>query len=396
MNDLSMISVMLVIPAFGVGGTEKQVLLLARGLSQSRRFRPIVCSLNGDGPLGEKLREAGVATEIIKKRRRIDPMLVWDVFGVVRRQRASVVHTFLPEANTWARAAGLLAEAPVVIASERSTDYYKTTILKAIDNRLATAGFAVVANSELVRQDLISKCGVKGDSVRVVHNGIDPVGYCPADAAGRHKIRADLGLPQAEVLLGTVSRLNPIKNLTGLISTFNAVFGAKSGVRLVIVGGAQTDTERRYENMLFDLVVDLKLTDRVTFVGEQSNVAEYMSALDIYIQASHVEGFPNSVMEAMATGLPTVATAAGGTSELVSEGQTGFLVPCGDAQALGAAMLRMVSERNSWEKMGRAGRDRVANHFSIEAMVRRTEAIYEQGLDDYVHRSGSARFEVVE
>ena len=147
-----------------------------------------------------------------------------------------------------------------------------------------------------------------------------------------------------------------------------------NGATLVIIGDGPERTA------LETLADDLGVADRIHWAGHRRDVPALLPAFDLYIQPSLHEGMPNTILEAMAAGLPVVATAVGGTPEVVVDGVTGLLVPPRDSNALVEAMAMLLSDQNLRYRMGRAGQERVKGQFSLERMVRQTQALYERLL----------------
>jgi glycosyltransferase involved in cell wall biosynthesis len=183
-----------------------------------------------------------------------------------------------------------------------------------------------------------------------------------------------------------VARLDPVKRLDVLLEALALCATAgdlwSHDVSTVIVGyGPEEDRLRA-------LAHELGLDRRVRFVGHQRDVWPWLAALDVFVLSSDWEGMSNALLEAMVARLPVVATATGGTLDVVVDGKTGFLVPPGDPAALARALGKLVSDRDLRDEMGQAGRQRVIESFSADQMVQRTERLYESLL---VERAGSLK-----
>jgi glycosyltransferase involved in cell wall biosynthesis len=214
----------------------------------------------------------------------------------------------------------------------------------------------------------VRRIGVPRAKVVVIPNGVD----FPDQGASpdRSIAREALGLPVDGVLVGSVARLDPVKRLDVLLKALAALGGA----RAVIVGyGPQ-------ERQLTEMAAELGLNERVRFVGYQQDVWPWLAACDVFVLSSDWEGMPNAVLEAMGAGLPVVATAAGGTLDVVVDGVTGLLVPPRDATALASALERLIHDPNLRRTMGAAGRRRAQEFFSAQHMVERTQALYAELL----------------
>jgi glycosyltransferase involved in cell wall biosynthesis len=177
-------------------------------------------------------------------------------------------------------------------------------------------------------------------------------------------------------VIGSTARLHAKNDLSALLQAFARVSARRPGTRLLLVGRGPEEARLRA------LATSLGISAAVQFAGEQAEVGSYLHRMDVYAQSSVAEGMPNSVLEAMATGLPVVATSVGGTPEVVVDGETGLLVPSRDPAALADALLKLLETPGMAEAFGRAGRARVEAHFGEGVMLRQMESL----LDRLVER----------
>ena len=242
-------------------------------------------------------------------------------------------------------------------------------------NRRASLAFArlfarlVAVNSEETGRAFI-EAGGEADKVRIVYNGFDPAKariYEPGAAA---RLRAELGLgPQP--LVGLFGRLSEWKGQ----HVFLDAIAAMEGVQAVIVGGALFGQEA-YEARIREQASRLGLDGRVRFLGFRPDVPELMAAMDVVAHTSIVaEPFGRVVVEAMMCGRPVVATRGGGVTEIIRDGETGLLVPPGNASALAAAISRILSQPALAERLARKGRKDVSQRFSLEETCRSVSAL---------------------
>jgi len=301
----------------------------------------------------------------LEARGKWDLSVAWRLYRLLRRERPTILHTWMFHANVPGRLLGRLAGVPIIISSERTMGqegrwrYRLNRITAPLTDR-------VVCVSQQVADFVVQEVGIPQCKVVVIPNGIDlrNFKYLPA----KRQARAALGLPYELALIGTVARLNPVKRLDVLLQALASV----NGVCAVIIG----DGPERAR--LEALRKQLGLVERVRFVGQQSNVPEWLAAMDLFVLPSDWEGMSNALLEAMAVGLPVVATAVGGTPEVVVDGVTGLLVPPRDPEALAEAIIALLQDRERAEAMGRTGQERVERYFTVERMVQKTEALYEE------------------
>lgn len=242
-------------------------------------------------------------------------------------------------------------------------------------NRRASLAFArlfarlVAVNSEETGRAFI-EAGGEADKVRIVYNGFDPAKAKLHDAGTAARLRAELGLgPQP--LVGLFGRLSEWKGQ----HVFLDALAAMEGVQAVIVGGALFRQEA-YEARIREQASRLGLDGRVRFLGFRSDVPELMASMDVVAHTSIVaEPFGRVVVEAMMCGRPVVATRGGGVTEIIRDGETGLLVPPGDASALAAALGTILSDPALAQRLGQSGREDVSDRFSLEETCRSVSAL---------------------
>jgi glycosyltransferase involved in cell wall biosynthesis len=352
----------------GFGGAERQILTLIEHLDRGR-WDPVLAHHGSLGiqPLVDGARALGVPDVVI-------PPMPDGVAGAprvpatARRLRglgADVLHAHLtwPLAAKWPLAAGVAARLPAVLATVQLYLPFEATRATLLQHRVLSRRVGrYICVSRFVADACISHVGWPAGRVSVVHNGIDPAPWEHGDAqAGR----SALGAGEAPVAL-TLARLDPQKGLEVLVEAA----ARTPGVRFAIAG------EGPERPALEAQIARLELADRVTLLGRREDAPDLLAGCDLFVLPSRFEGLPVSVVEAMAASRPVVATAIGGTDEAVVEGETGLLVPAGDAAALAAAVGRIASDGGLRDAMGAAGRERALAAFTAAEMARAVEATY--------------------
>jgi glycosyltransferase involved in cell wall biosynthesis len=349
-------------------GAERMAVTLACGLDRDR-FETAVATLYDPFPGGFEpvLEQAGIRSWALGKRRGFDPRMVPRLFRVMREFRPSIVHTHsyvLRYSLPAALAAGVGAMAHTVhnVAS-REVDLPGRWL-----HRLAFRGrVAPVAIGKQVGRSIQEDYGVP--PAAVIPNGIDTEAFYRPQL--REPWRRAHGFSAGDFLVVSVARLDPQKEPLGLIRAFAAALGRDERSRLILAGdGSLRDAAR-------DEAARLDLGGRVHFLGVQSNVAELLAAADIFALFSSYEGNPVAVMEAMAAGLPVLATAVGGVPEIVSHGETGLLVPAGDRDAFAASLLALAADLPRRSAMSELARRR-AREFDAGRMVASYGALFDR------------------
>ena len=360
------IPILYVIATLDRAGAEHQMTLLATRLDRSR-FAPRVVCLTRGGPLEGRLREARVPFDILGKHRTLDLRALGALKRIIRERRPQVVHTWLFTANAYGRWAALACDVPVVIASERCVDEWRTRWRRRLDRHLSKRTDAVIANCRAVR-DFVLREGVEPGRVRVIGNAIDLDAIdgvaCeePAD-----DVLDDLGDRFVVIQAG---RLEPQKGVSDLLDAVDIVRRNVPEVMLLLAGdGPDRPTiEQRID--------DLDLAAHVRLLGARDDVPALMASSDVVVLASRWEGLPNVVLEAMAVRRPVVVTDVGGCAELVDDGRTGVVVPPADPDRLAHAIEVIHEDPALGLELGSAARDEVEARFSVARMVNDYQALY--------------------
>lgn len=361
--------VLLVTVGLTVGGTEGQLLELASRLD-SRRFSVLVCSLKGERPLVGEMKARGVRVVTLDGRGPWDIRVLFRLAGLIRQERPDILHAFLGWANLAASVVGRPLGVPVIIWSYRDLEIWKTRVQWLVDRLAVRWADAVTCCSDAVRQFVLAHLKGQERKCSTVHNGVDLESFRSPRAAGRR----ELGLRDDSPVIGAVARLDePKKGLAVLLHALAQLAG-EGGTppwQLLLVGDgpARGDLQR--------LAARLGLSDRVVFAGQRRDVASVLPLMDLFVCPSLYEGFGIAIVEAMASGRPVVASATGGITEIVAQGETGLLVPPGDVAALADAIRRLLSHPDQARAMGKNGRQRAHEKFSIETAVQCHQQLYE-------------------
>lgn len=373
------LKVLLVTVGLDVGGTEMQIRELALRLDRAR-FDVAVCGLKGPGVIGEELRARGARVVTLNGAGKGDVRVLVRLARLVAAERPDIVHAFLGFANVAASLVGRLLGVPVVIWSYRDLEVWKTRPRWLLDRAALRWADAVTCCSDAVRRFVLAHVNGQAAKFSMIHNGVDVELFRSA----RPVSRSELGVRDGVAVIGTVARLDePKKGLTVLLRALAGI-AARSDVpdwQVLLVGDgpARAELERT--------AAELGLAGQVVFAGVRRDIPSVLRVLDVFVCPSLYEGFGIVIVEAMAAGRPVVASAVGGVPEIVVDGETGLLVPAGDAPALADAIARLLRDPASARQMGARGGDRARELFSVERMVRQHERLYE-ALSARLLRSG--------
>jgi glycosyltransferase involved in cell wall biosynthesis len=364
------------IGSLDVGGAERQLVRLVNALDPER-FEPRIVTLLSGGPLerdvrpGIPIRSLSWRTLPERRRRGQRGFLVqgaWLLYRLYRQlhaDRPDVLHAYLPAAYMLGGLSGWAARIPVIIASRRGLTSYHTYRQRRVRlmARLANRVVAVhLCNSEAVRAYAMEREGLRRDHTLVIPNGIDLPDSSAPDLEPSWR---------APVTAAMIANFFPYKGHETVVNAVRHVAAQSSGFKVVLFGDG---VERSRVEMLRD---EFGLADSIVFAGRRPDAAAFLPRFDFLVLASTQEGLPNAVMEAMACGVPPLATAVGGVPELVEHGVSGLLVPPSDHMRMADAITWMIDHPEERLRMGEAARVRMERSFSTERMVARTEELYE-------------------
>ncbi len=282
-----------------------------------------------------------------------------------------IVHTILPNAYVVGGLACLMTRRPLVM-SRVSLNWYQAQqpVYRLLERHIMHRFVRIaIGNCRGIMRELEGE-GIRERRRRLIYNGI-PITAFEARMASRASTRAALAIPADAFVLCTVANLWPYKGHADLLTALSLTRLPDGWVALIV--GRDIDGQR---DRLEAMSVQLGLRDNVRFLGERNDVPALLGATDLYTVASHTEGVPNNVLEAMCAGLAVVSTDVGGLPELVVHGETGWLVPVRQPDAMAGAIAELAADAPRRRAMGEAGRQRVAGNFSIEISVAKLEAIY--------------------
>lgn len=357
------VPIALVITDLDVGGAERAMVNLATRLDR-RRWSPLVVALGSEGVLAGVVRQEGLPCVCLGVDRRRPVRAVARLAWALRPHRPELVQSFLFHANVAARLAAPWAHRPWVVGGLRVAEHRRHwhITLDRLTQRLAVGSVCV---SRGVREFSERVGRLDPRRLTVIPNGIDPEPFDRARAVPRET----LGIPANAHLALAVGRLDAQKGIPDLLAAAERVIAAEPAWHLALAGDGPCR-----DWLLNQLAARPVLQGRVHWLGARDDVPGLLKSADVLVLASHWEGMPNAVLEAMAAGRAVVATDVEGTAELVLPGETGWLVAPRDPRALGLALIEAARNPGRCRDLGRNGRVRIAAEFSID----RTIAAYER------------------
>lgn len=368
-----------VITDLHIGGAELQMAILV-GHLQDRSQSCHVFTLLSDGSLRDHLVELVVPVysgglkkgDILRAPWRII-FAQMKLIRVVRKQRPSVVHAFLPLTTFMGALAGRMTKVPLVITSRRALGKHQERhiLLRPFDLLANRLSHRVTVNSRAVWEDTVNRDHIDPKKLVLIHNGVD---FIPFDSAKpfRKEVRKKLGIRSREKVIIIVSNLIPYKGHSDLLEAAQEVLRHIPQTVFLLVG-----EDRGIGRDLKKMAIELSIADRVRFLGLRNDIPQLMAASDLSVLPSHEEGFSNVILESMAAGLPIVATNVGGNPEAIEDGVTGWLVPPCNPVTMAEKIIDLLNDPQRAKSWGNQGRKRVRETFTIERMVEEHVKLYE-------------------
>ena len=370
MMTASPIRIVHLLPTFADRGAQRIAAWIIADLDWSR-FEPSVASLRAEGTGRHLFSSLGVDTADFGTRRFLfaDPVAAARLVRYLRSRRIDIVHTHGVRDGIYGRICARLAGSPVVVSSIHNK--WGSSIHHRLDGATMRLADMVLPFSGAAARFARDQLGVPGEKIRIVYFGIETQRFADVPATARPRIRAELGVSPDQVLVGSLGALTDQKGYDFLVEALPDVVGTYPEARFVVAGHGHR--RQRLEQRARALGV----ADRIRFVGHRDDVPEFLSALDLFVLPSRWEGLPIAAVEAMAAGCPVVLSRVDGNAELISHGETGYLVepncPASLARGIDAA-LRSPRERATVARRGQAA---VLGTFSRRRMGAEFTQIYE-------------------
>ncbi|WP_138734648.1 glycosyltransferase [Modestobacter excelsi] len=361
MSPTRPLRVAFVVPDLAVGGAERHVTTLVSRLDRGM-FDPSVICLGEEGGLFPALAASGVPGTALHRSKRQALQCLVELVRELRRATPDVVVLRGYNAETLGRLAAVLARVPRTVIWVHNSEGLgpRSPLRRLVDAVLdpVTDAYFGVAHAQVPY--LVEDLHLPRHKVRIIHNGVEPA---HPDTGALPATRTDLGLGEDDLVVGIVAALRPEKDHETFLEAAALVAAADARARFLVVG----DGVRR--PALEALADRLGISDRVVFTGVRDDVGSLLATVDVFVLSSSSDCFPMALLEAMASGLPSVCTAVGGVPEVLEDGVSGYLVPPRDPTTLAHRVIRLLGSEEGRRSFGAAARSRVEADFTLERSV---------------------------
>lgn len=383
-NEPKKIKVLYVFAALPVGGAEQVLVTELEGLNK-KIFDPLVCVISEKGPVGEMIEQMGIPVIPLHrmKKNQFDYGIIREIKELILREKISLVHTHLYDGGKYGRIAARMAKTPAIVHTVHNVYVKRRTKYHLINRALSLFTDRIIAVSEAVKESVVHYDRINREKIQVIYNGID---FTKFDGpVSTSDVRSELGIRPEEMVIGVIARLEEQKGHIYLLKALSLRRNLLPSLKVIIVGDGKLRSflEKESEKR--------GLSSHVFFLGTRKPIFSIFKALDLFLLPSLWEGFGVAIVEAMAAGVPVIATAVDGVKEIIISGRDGQLISPGDAQSLAEAIEDALFHREKYLEMARRGKETVHQNFSKEKHVAALQALYleiltEKGLGSRIGR----------
>jgi len=370
------IKVLQIITGLEAGGAERLTLSIAVRIAKMN-YDSRICALYGEGALANEKKNADVKIIKLRKKHKVNPFIILDIYKIIKENKPDIIHTHLIHATLYGRIAAILAGVRIIFTTEHNTSNWKKKyfLINLLYRLTAKSNKKIFAISEAVKQSMINIGKIDSSKIEVLYNGIELAQF-------RNQL---LNVPikdheYKQPVIGTVGRLDIRKGHKYLLDAAVEILKHYPEATFLIIGDG--DQEKNLKQQ----VTSLGLSHRnIKFLGFQKNVVNYLRLMNIFVLPSLEEGLGLAILEAMAAGIPVVATAVGGITEIVKHGETGVLVEPKNSNVLAEAILQILNNPVQADSFCEQGKKLVEKKFHVDLMVKNIANFYDQYIRKLRH-----------
>jgi glycosyltransferase involved in cell wall biosynthesis len=358
--------VLYLITELDIGGAEQVLLSFLKNMDRYK-YEPAVCCFSA-GALAPEIQSLGIRLIDLKAENKFDLLALFRLWRILNEERFDIVHTHLFHANIAGRVLARLARVAVVVSTHHYAFSYNGAWGAWLDRLTCRLADRIIAVSRAARNFFLLHVDGKQERVELIYNGVD------LDAFGS-SLKADKSLRESlclnnDFIVGCIGRFAEVKGQSYLLEAARALIEKGIPLKVLLVGSGP------WEGRLKKICQELNIVSQVIFLGSRRDVPAVLESIDLYVQPSLQEGLSIILLEALAMRRPVIATAVGGNSEVIVNGESGLLIPARDRQALAAAVADLLSDKEKANRLAQGARLRIEENFDIRDTVRKTEALY--------------------
>lgn len=353
-----------------IGGTEQVIRNLVQGLPSSEFSSSILCIDGKIGPWGKELQEQGVKHYCLERKPGLDLDLIKSIRKLLKKEHFDIIHChqYTPYSYGWL--GSILSGIPIIFTEHgRFYPDVSSPKRKLINPLLQLRTQSITAISAATKAALIEFENFSSSKIEVLYNGISDRSNS-IESTQTTELKKALDIDSSDVVFGTISRLDPIKNHTMMLKSFKDAAEHCESIKLMIVGDGPEKAS------LTALTTELGISDKVIFTGFQANPQTYLSAMDVFLLPSLSEGTSMTLLEAMSFSKPSIVTSVGGNPEIVKHEHSGLLIENKDQIALSSAMQALSDNEQQRIVYGQNARSDYEQRFTLDAMIKEYSALY--------------------
>ena len=359
-------NVLYIIWSLDQGGAERVVLDLAKNADRTQ-FNITVCCLNQKGFFAHELERLGTEVIALHKLPKLDPLIIYKISKVISEKKIDIVVTHLWTSNFWGRIAAYLSRVKIIIATEHTTDEKRSWYYHLADRFLARISSRIIAVSSSVKVFHHTRSQIPSVKFEIINNGIDIEKFnIPVD---KNKKRKEFGFKDNDFIIGLFGRFVPAKAHEILLQSLKNIIKAHPQVKVLFAGSGPA------EDIIKKLAADLGLAKHIAFAGFRSDIPELYQILDLFVLPSRREGFPITILEAMASGIPAIVTDVGGNKDIISDGIDGFIIRPNNTEELTEKINFLIDNPETAERFAQTGQKTVRENFTSLIMTKKTEQL---------------------
>ncbi len=352
-----------------IGGTEQVIRQLVENTDMDKFDVSILCIDNKIGDIGQQLLKQGIKIISLNRQPGFDTHLIKEIRQIIRLEQVNVLHCHQYSPYVYGVLAAFMTQVKVIF-TEHGRFYPDSSSWKRrlINPLLAHITNQITSISKATKQALIDFEFLPADKIKIIYNGIANLSNQKYD---QQAIKKELGISSDELVLGTISRLDPIKNHKMLFSAFKEINDKIPETRLLIIGDGPLRQELEQQCR------ELEIIEKVIFTGFKVKPQQFLKCMDIFLLPSFSEGTSMTLLEAMSFSKPCIVTNVGGNPEIVIDGKTGLVTANDDKNALIKACLQLLKSRHLQYQYGKAGKERFLDKFIVQKMVDQFQFLYQ-------------------